>query len=110
MAVTAQDVVLARCSTDCVVRRIAGKEIVAAAADRVLDQGAWIASELQGIEDVAAGELCRLWAERAVPSGAHSSQACLGSRYSAAPQGVPCRCTDDLAGCRTRPSPSAARA
>src|SRR5262249_35861842 len=31
---------------------------------------------------------CRLWAERAVPSGAHSSQACLGSRYSAAPQGV----------------------
>src|SRR5262245_26424560 len=34
---------------------------------------------------------CRLWAERAVPSGAHSSQACLGSRYSAAPQGVPCR-------------------
>ena len=56
MAVTAQDIVLARCSTDCVVRRIAGKEIVAAAADRVLDQGAWIASELQGIEDVAAGE------------------------------------------------------
>ena len=28
---------------------------------------------------------CRLWAERAVPSRAHSSQACLGSRYSAAP-------------------------
>src|SRR5262245_58286257 len=28
---------------------------------------------------------CRLWAERAIPSGAHSSQACLGSRYSAAP-------------------------
>ena len=35
----------------------------------------------------------------AVPSGAHSSQTCLGSRYSAAPQGVSCRCADDLAGC-----------
>src|SRR5260370_11673820 len=46
---------------------------------------------------------------RAVPPGAHSSQTCLGSRYPAAPQGVPCRCADDLAGCRTRPSPSAAR-
>jgi hypothetical protein len=32
---------------------------------------------------------CRLWVERAVPSGAHSSQTCLGSRHSAAPQGVP---------------------
>ena len=52
---------------------------------------------------------CRLWAERAVPPGADSSQTCLGSRYPAAPQGVPCRCADDLAGCRTRPSPSAAR-
>ena len=52
---------------------------------------------------------CRLWAERAVPSGAHSSQTCLGSRYSAAPQGVPCRCADDLAGCQARSSPSAAR-
>ena len=52
---------------------------------------------------------CRLWAERAVPSGAHSSQACLGSRYSAAPQGVPCRCADDLASCKARSSPSAAR-
>src|SRR5713226_4243289 len=52
---------------------------------------------------------CGLWAERAVPSGADSSQTCLGSRYSAAPQGVPCRCADDLAGCQTRPSPSAAR-
>src|SRR5262249_52820384 len=52
---------------------------------------------------------CRLWAERAVPSGAHSSQTCLGSRYSAAPQGVPCRCADDLASCKARSSPSAAR-
>ena len=52
---------------------------------------------------------CRLWAERAVPSGADSSQTCLGSRYSAAPQGVPCRCADDLAGCQARSSPSAAR-
>src|SRR5215831_16501888 len=51
----------------------------------------------------------RLWAERAVPAGAHSSQTCLGRRYPAAPQGIPCRCADDLAGCRTRPSPSAAR-
>src|SRR5262249_27553353 len=52
---------------------------------------------------------CRLWAERVVPSGAHSSQPCLGSRYSAAPQGVPCRCADDLASCKARSSPSAAR-
>ena len=29
--------------------------------------------------------------------------------YSASPQGVPCRCADDLAGCWTRPSPQAAR-
>ena len=28
-------------------------------------------------------------------------------RYSAAPQGIPCRCADDLAHCRTRPSPEA---
>src|SRR5262245_57861699 len=42
-------------------------------------------------------------------SGAHSSQACLGSRYSAAPQGVPCRCTDDLASRKARSSSSAAR-
>jgi SRSO17 transposase len=48
---------------------------------------------------------CRLWAERAVPPGAHSSQTCLGSRYPAAPQSVPCRCADDLAGCWARPSP-----
>jgi FOG: Transposase len=41
--------------------------------------------------------------------GAHSSQTCLGSRYSATPQGVPCRCADDLAGCQARSSPSAAR-
>jgi DDE superfamily endonuclease len=32
---------------------------------------------------------CRLWAERAVPPGAHGSQACLGGRYSATPQGIP---------------------
>ena len=48
---------------------------------------------------------CRLWDERAVPPGAHSSQTCLGGRYSASPQGVPCRCADDLAGCWARPSP-----
>jgi len=36
---------------------------------------------------IAAG--VRLWAERAVPPRAHSSQTCLGSRYPAAPQGVP---------------------
>src|SRR5882762_2547857 len=47
----------------------------------------------------------RLWDERAVPPGAHSSQTCLGGRHSASPQGVPCRCTDDLAGCWARPSP-----
>src|SRR5204863_7875556 len=35
------------------------------------------------------------WAERAVPPGAHGSQACLGGRYCAAPQGIPCRCADD---------------
>src|ERR1700730_14141954 len=51
----------------------------------------------------------RLWIERAVPPGAHSSQTCLGSRYSAAPQGVPCRCADGLAGCQARSSASAAR-
>ena len=33
----------------------------------------------------------------------------LGSRDSAAPQGVPCRCEDDLAGCQARSSPKAAR-
>ena len=47
---------------------------------------------------------CRLWDERAVPAGAHSSQADLGGRYSASPQGVPGRCADDLAGCQARPS------
>ena len=30
---------------------------------------------------------------------------CLGGRYSASPQGVPCRCADDLADCWARPSP-----
>src|SRR6516225_4109651 len=45
----------------------------------------------------------RLWAERAVPPGAHSSQTCLGGRYPAPPQGLPCRCADDLAGCSGRP-------
>ena len=48
---------------------------------------------------------CRLWDKRAVPPGAHSSRTCLGGRYSASPQGVPCRCADDLAGCWARPSP-----
>src|SRR3954449_7929226 len=48
---------------------------------------------------------CGLWDERAVPPGAHSSRTCLGGRYSASPQGVPCRCADDLAGCWARPSP-----
>ena len=52
---------------------------------------------------------CRLWAERAVPPGAHGSQTCLGGRYSASSQSVPCRCADDLAGCWARPSPQAAR-
>src|SRR4051794_4661875 len=46
-----------------------------------------------------------LWDKRAVPPGAHSSRTCLGGRYSASPQGVPCRCADDLADCRARPSP-----
>src|SRR5256714_6684383 len=50
---------------------------------------------------------CRGWAERAVPPGAHGSPACLGGRHCAAPQGIPCRCADDLAHCRTRPSPEA---
>jgi len=39
----------------------------------------------------------------------HSPQTCLGIRHPAAPQGIPRRRADDLAGCRTRPSPSAAR-
>src|SRR5262245_44703522 len=45
---------------------------------------------------------CRLWDERSVSSGAHSSQADLGRRYPAPPQGLPCRCADDLAGCQAR--------
>src|SRR5262249_10846250 len=52
---------------------------------------------------------CRLWAERAVPSGAPRSQTCLGSRYSPAPPGVACQCADDLASCKAWSSPSAAR-
>ena len=48
---------------------------------------------------------CGLWDKRAVPPGAHSSRTCLGGRYSASPQGVPCRCADDLADCWARPSP-----
>jgi SRSO17 transposase len=39
--------------------------------------------------------------------GLNGSQACLGGRYSAAPQGIPCGCADDLAHCRPRPSPEA---
>jgi hypothetical protein len=46
---------------------------------------------------------CRLWAECTVPSGAHSPQSSLGSRHSAAPQGLPCRFADGLAGCQARP-------
>jgi hypothetical protein len=34
---------------------------------------------------------CRLWAECALPPGAHSSQTCLGGRNSSSPQGVSCR-------------------
>ena len=52
---------------------------------------------------------CRLWDERAVPPGAHSSQTCLGGWHSAAPQGVPCRCADDLAGCQAWSTSSTAR-
>ena len=52
---------------------------------------------------------CRLWDERAVPSGAHGPQASLGGRDSAAPQGLPCQCADDLAGRQARSSSSAAR-
>jgi len=52
---------------------------------------------------------CRLWAKRAVPPGAHSSQTCLGGRYSTSPQSIPCRCSDDLAGCWARSSSQAAR-
>ena len=48
---------------------------------------------------------CGLWDKRGVPPGAHSSRTCLGGRYSASPQGVSCRCADDLAGCWARPSP-----
>ena len=51
---------------------------------------------------------CRLRAERAVPPGAHGSQACLGRWHPSSPQGVPCRGAADLANCRARPSPSAA--
>ena len=47
--------------------------------------------------------------ERAVPPGAHGSQACLGRWHSPSPQGVPCRRAADLARCGARPSPSAAR-
>ena len=51
----------------------------------------------------------RLWDERSVPPSAHSTQTDLGGRDPAAPQGVPCRCEDDLAGCQARSSPKAAR-
>ena len=50
----------------------------------------------------------RLWHERAVPTGAHGSQTGLGGGYPASPQGLSCRCADDLAGCRARQSPEAA--
>ena len=51
---------------------------------------------------------CRLRDERVVPPGAHGSQIDLGGRNSTPPQGLPCRCADDLAGCQARSSPSAA--
>src|SRR6478672_9006858 len=51
----------------------------------------------------------RLWDERSIPPSAHSTQTDLGGRDSAAPQGVPCRCEDDLAGCQARSSPKASR-
>ena len=75
-------------------------EMALAEIDRVIAAGVRFGCVLGG---------CRLWAERAVPPGAHGSQTRLGGRYSAAPQGVPCRCADDLAGCQARSSPSAAR-
>jgi hypothetical protein len=52
---------------------------------------------------------CRLRTERTVLPGAHSAQTGLGGRYPAAPQGISCRCADDLAGCQARSSASAAR-
>src|SRR5579859_4967550 len=51
---------------------------------------------------------CRLWDERTVSAGAHGSQTGLGGGHPASPQGVSCRCADDLAGCPARPSPQAA--
>ena len=50
---------------------------------------------------------CWLWAERAVPPGAHGPQIALGGGHSASSQGLPCRCADDLAGCQARSSPQA---
>jgi hypothetical protein len=46
---------------------------------------------------------CRLWAQRAFPPGAH------GSQISAAPQGLPCLCADNLASCQARSAAPAAR-
>jgi SRSO17 transposase len=46
---------------------------------------------------------------RTVPPRAHSSPTCLGSRYSASPQGLPCRGADDPAGCWTQRCSSAPR-
>src|SRR5262249_62292304 len=40
---------------------------------------------------------CRLWAERAVPSGADTSQVDLGCRHPPSPQGLSCRRAADLA-------------
>ena len=51
---------------------------------------------------------CRIRHKRAVPPGAESARACLGGRHSASPEGVSCRCADDLPGCWARPSPKAA--
>jgi hypothetical protein len=51
---------------------------------------------------VAGGR--RLWDERAVPAGAHGSQACLGRWHSSSPQSVSCRRAVHLANCGSRMS------
>src|SRR5919204_611618 len=63
--------------------------------------GVWDAAPVE-TELLVGG--CWLWAERTIPPGAHSSQTCLGRRYSSSPQSVPCQCADDLAGCWARSS------
>ena len=51
---------------------------------------------------------CRLWLERAVPSGAHDTRPGLGRRYPSSPEGLSGRGKTDLAGCRSGSSPEAA--